>query len=130
MSYTLQNRLQWQPKSPKAKAATLDAIIGNADHYVVPASEVKESFVSEVTTNVKSLQSIVNSMTRSADPVFTSAALSYFSEALIIAVGIAACQRLIDQPELCTSDESYIRRVISTALIVKLGDTPDTSMHL
>ena len=127
MSYTLQNRLQWQPKSPKAKAVTLDAIIGNTDHYFVPESAVKSSFVSEVNTKVKSLQSIVNSMTRSADPIFTSAALSYFSEPLILAVGVAACQRLIDQPELCTSDEAYVRRVISTALIVKLDDTPDTT---
>ena len=127
MSYTLQNRLQWQPKVAQSAQAKLASIVGNTDHYVVPESAIKESFVSEVTTKVKSLQSIVNSMTRSADPVFTSAALSYFSEPLIIAVGIAACQRLIHQPELCTSDEAYVRRVISTALIVKLDDTPDTT---
>lgn len=124
MSYNIQPRFQ---RSANEKIA---AIVGNADHYIVPASAVKESFVSEVSTKVKSLQSIVDSMTRKANAAFTSAALSYFSETLIIAVGIAACQRLIDQPELCTSDDTYIRRVISTALIVKNDGVPDTSNTL
>ncbi len=127
MSYTLQNRLKWQPKVAQSVEAKLASIIADSDHYVVPASEVRESFVSEVTTKVKSLQSIVNSMTRSANPALTAAALSYFSETLILAVGIAACQRLFDQPELCTADESYIRRVISSALIVKADQQTDAT---
>ncbi len=124
MSYTLQPRFQ---RSANEKIA---AFVGNANHYIVPASAVKDSFVSEVAAKVKSLQSIVDAMTRKANTAFTSAALSYFSETLIIAVGIAACQRLIDEPDLCTSDDTYIRRVISTALIVKNDGAPDTSNHL
>lgn len=102
----------------------LGYIIGNPDHYVVPASALKTSFVSEVTTKVKALQSIVESMTNGSNPEFTSTALSYFSKTLILACGIATCQRLIDKPELCTTDEAYVRRVISTALIVKDDDQP------
>lgn len=110
--------------------STLTTFIGDPYHYVVPACTLKPSFVSEVTTKVKALQSIVDSMTIRSNPEFTSTALSYFSKTLILAVGIATCQRLIDQPDLCTADETYVRRVVSAALIVKNDDQPDLSSQL
>ena len=122
MSYTLNQRLQWKPKANSADKLNEWLNETDADTYVVPSSQVKESYVAKVTNYVSSLQSIVNAMTRSSDPALISAALSEFSETLIIATGIAACQRLIDQPEVCTSDEGYIRKVISTALILKQED--------
>ena len=122
MSYTLNQRLQWKPKANSADKLNEWLNETDADTYVVPSSQVKESYVAKVTNYVSSLQSIVNAMTRSSNPALISAALSEFSDCLIIATGIAACQRLIDQPEACTSDESYIRKVISTALILKQED--------
>ena len=130
MPYTLNQRLQWQPSSRKANLAILKSIVGDDSHYVVPVYEVKPSFVSEVTNKVKSLQSIVDSMTRKMNPDFVAAALTYYSEPLILACGIACIQRTLDAPESCTADADYIKRVISTALIVKSEFEPDTSNNL
>tara|TARA_R110002049_G_scaffold26804_2_gene92965 strand:+ start:260 stop:652 length:393 start_codon:yes stop_codon:yes gene_type:complete len=130
MSYSLNSRLKWQPSARKANLATLKSIVGNTDHYVsVPASEVNPSFVKEVNTKVTSLQSIVDSMTRKMNPNFVGAALSYYSEALILACGIACIQRTLDEPEKCTADAEYIKNVISSALIVK-NEEPETSNRL
>lgn len=120
--YTLNQRLLWKPKANSANKLQEWLNENEADTYVVPSSQVKESYVSKVTNHVTSLNSIVSAMVRSSDPALISAALSEFSDVLIIATGIAACQRLIDSPEACTSDESYVRKVISTALILKQED--------
>ena len=122
MPYSLQSRLSWKPKVNASEKLNEWLNENEADTYVVPTSHVKESYVKTITNRVSSLQSIVNAMVRSSDPALISAALSEFSETLVIATGIAACQRLIDSPEDCTSDESYIRKVISTALILKQED--------
>ena len=122
MPYTLNQRLLWKPKATSADKLNEWLNENEADTYVVPVSQVKESYVSKVTNQVTSLKSIVSAMVRSSDPALISAVLSEFSDVLIIATGIAACQRLIDSPEDCTSDESYIRKVISTALILKQED--------
>ena len=130
MSYSLQSRLQWQPSARKANLETLKGIIGDDSHYVVPASEVKPSFVKEVNNKVTSLQSIVNSMVRRMNPDFVAAALTYYSEPLILACGLACIQRTLDDPQNCTADADYIKRVISSALIVKNETEVDTSNHL
>lgn len=131
MSYSLNDRLKWQPKARKANLATLKSIVGDTDHYVsVPSSEVKPSFVKEVKNKVTSLQSIVDSMTRKMNANFVGAALSYYSEPLILACGIACIQRTLDEPEKCTADAQYIKNVISSALIVKGEFDADTSNHL
>jgi hypothetical protein len=126
--YSLKSRLQWRPKARKG-IASLNNFVGNTEHYVVPASEVNPSFVSEVNTKVKSLQSIVDSMTRKMHGPLIGAALSYYSEPLILACGIACIQRTLDEPQKCTADADYIKSVISSALIIK-NEEPDTSNHL
>lgn len=122
MSYNLKERFQWTPKAASSDKLEEWLNENQAETYVVPMSQVKESYVSKINSHVASLQSIVDAMSRNSDPALISAALSGFSEPLILAAGIATCQRLIDSPELCTSDEKYVRRVISTALILKQED--------
>lgn len=106
-----------------AKGDNLDLLkiwVGADDHYVVPARDVRPSFVSEVTTSVKSLQSIVDAMVGKADPVAVSVALSHYSKTLIIATGLATIQRLLSQSsDQRRVDERYIRRVLNTALLIK-----------
>ena len=129
MSYSLNSRLKWQPSARKANLETLKGIVGDGSHYIVPASQVKPSFVKEVNTKVKSLQSIVNSMTRKMKPDFIAAALTYYSEPLILACGIACIQRTLNEPEKCTADADYIKTVISSALICKDEFENGTTNH-
>lgn len=99
-----------------------------AAHYSVPSNtKCHSSFVKSVQSKVKSLQSVIESMTRHQKPALLSTALSYHSDSLILVAGICALQRMIDRPDECTATEADIKRVISTALIVKHDTTPDTS---
>ena len=99
-----------------------------ATHYSVPAStKSHSSLIDSVQSKVKSIQSVIDSMVRKQKPALLSTALSYHSDCLILCAGICALQKMIDRPEECTATESDIKRIISTALIVKHDTTPDTS---
>ncbi len=94
---------------------TLKAWVGDENHYVCPAYHQTNSIIGKVTTEVKALQAIVDAIVTQINKPLVSAALSRYSEVLILAVGIAATQRLLDD-ETLPATEADVRLALYDAL--------------
>lgn len=102
----------------KNNLKALKAWVGEDSHYVCPACHEPRSIVGKVSAEVAVLQGLVDAICTAFNPAFTSTVLSQYSETLILAVGIAATQRLLDDEHL-PADADYVRDVLAEALEMK-----------
>lgn len=105
-------------KRPSA-LESLEASVPPEDVYETPESPVQPSFSSEVRSNVKGLQSIVDAMLRNTQSPLIATVLSYYSKPLILACGLAAVGRLIAEPESHEADDVSVKLVIDSAMLAK-----------
>ena len=105
-------------KNDKNNLKALKAWVGEDSHYVCPACHEPRSIVGKVSAEVAVLQGLVDAICTAFNPAFTSTVLSQYSETLILAVGIAATQRLLDDEHL-PADADYVRDVLAEALEMK-----------
>ena len=110
------NRLKrYLPSSQeRLKAALSEA---SDDYYLVPASHAPRSLVAKVANDVTNLNCLVEALVNQANPELVVMALRSHSEVLRLAVGIAATNCLINNPERLRDDSvEFIERVMSKAL--------------
>ena len=99
----------------KNNLKALKAWVGNESHYICPSCHEPRSIVGKVSKEVRALQSIVDAICVKQSTPLVSAVLSNYSKTLILAVGIAASQRLLDNENL-PADANHVQTVLADAL--------------